>query len=344
MGETDSDEEAAGRSGVQRELRLPLGEREPRSASRRYSSSSTPWTVPSTVVNMINYLHSSSKALSSLPSTVPEVVPFTVGGTSFAVRRELLLKDPQSLLFTLAAEHYAGVPTTECGQTTKRKGGKRSREHVATDVGSAALKAITIPDRDPMLFRMLLNMLRGYANAIPPEWREACRAEVKFYGLHTSWEARFPSSGPYQFTFPPAGKRLSSELVCGVASRYFASGEHCIDFAIAQAERVAVGVIGEGIDFTTWDVLRQSTGCALYWNDGKVTSNFGVYRLAESGCPFPSPVVIRITLDANENLVRWMLNEDYCVFALRLPPSTAFAFIAVSSRNAQLGIVSPEAA
>lgn len=268
--------------------------------------------------------HSCCDRLKCLHSSVPDVVSFEVGGEVFAMGRPLLEKDPQSLLFVLAERHH--MAEVERGRRGRRRADVAKKRQTSP---------IRIPGRDPAIFRMLLNVLRGYRHAVlSPMWEEACTADVCFYGLRQSWERRYAPSSKYTFFNPLGGSVLSSDLTYGVAGPFFTSGEHVIAFAVPQAEKVAVGVVGESSPAAFDSSLK-----ALYWSDGKITTNFDILSTSDSGFPYRPAAVIQVLLDADENIVRWVINEDYCVGMLRLPSDTTFAFCACASGKSQVTIV-----
>lgn len=271
-------------------------------------------------------------AMVSLPSVVPAVVSFCVGGRPFAVSRGLVEKDPSSLLFVLALQHYA----PHCSPQPLLSPAVQPR----LDDGDADV--IALPERSAIPFAMLLNLLRGYRNAIPPEWMDCCREEAAYYGLERSWNARFsvlPTA--YYFRNPMRCSKMLSEAVLGVASDFLTTGEHHIDFSVVQCDRVGVGVIStasaslEELGPQTQD---GSNG-AFYWNDGKLSFYLGEPRMVETGFPFPAGALIRVHFDADARIIRWVVNGEYCVAMERLPAGRYYAFSTIASRSSQVTIV-----
>ncbi|KPA74603.1 hypothetical protein ABB37_09227 [Leptomonas pyrrhocoris] len=284
------------------------------------------------------------EAMTSLPSCVPAVVSLCVGGKNFSVSRALIEKDPGSVLFVLTLEHFA--PSSSRFRSTSAsslRGGKRDRGDVECAASKAAAEtAIAVPERIPETFGMLLNMLRGYRNAIPVEWMDACREEAAYYGLEGSWNARFhvlPT--PYYFRNPLHSSKILSDAVLGVASDFLTSGEQHIDFSVVQCDRVGVGVIS-----TTGGSLEElgpqtqdGNNGAFYWNDGKLSFYMGEPRMVETGFPFPAGALIRVVFDADERIIRWIVNGEYCVAIERLPSGRRYAFSSIASRSSQVTIV-----
>jgi hypothetical protein len=274
-------------------------------------------------------------AMTSLPPCVPAVVSFCVGGVNFAVSRAAIEKDPGSLLFLLTLEHYTpSVPVS---------GGRSSHQTaVAETSGAAASTAVVVPERSPEVFGMLLNMLRGYRNAIPAGWMECCREEAAYYGLETSWNARFHVlPQPYYFRNPLHNSKIVSDAVLGVASDFLTYGEHHIDFSVVQCDRVGLGIISttSGSLEELGPQAQDGSNGAFYWSDGKLSFYVGEPRVVESGFPFPAGALIRLVFDADERIIRWIVNGDYCVAMERLPAGRQYAFSCIASRSSQVTIV-----
>ncbi|KAG5471531.1 hypothetical protein LSCM1_01625 [Leishmania martiniquensis] len=279
------------------------------------------------------------ESLSTLPPPVPPVVGFCVGGKRFALSRALLEKDPSSLLFSLAAQHYCSPLPGKVSADASARGRKRCR---GVDGEMTADSVIAIPGRNARLFGMLLNLLRGYRNAIPEDWIDACRDEATYYGLLGSWNARFHiASSHYYFRNPMHNSKLVSDAVLGVASDFFSTGQHHIDFSVSQCDRVAVGMMssspGPVEELVT--PLHDGNNGAFYWNDGKLSFYLGEPRVVETGLPYPAGAIVRIIFDADERIVRWIVNGEYCVAMERLPAGRQYAFSAIAARSSQVTIV-----
>ncbi|CAJ1033260.1 hypothetical protein, conserved [Leishmania shawi] len=279
------------------------------------------------------------EALSTLPPQVPPVVCFYVGGTRFAVSRSLLEKDPGSLLFSLATQHYCSASSAKGSSDARLRGCKRYRDSNDVMVSDAI---IAIPGRNARLFGMLLNLLRGYRNAIPEDWMDSCREEAVYYGLSGSWNTRFHiTSSKYYFRNSLHNSKLVSDAVLGVASDFFSTGQHHIDFSVSQCDRVAVGMISSNVNAAEELAapLQEGNNGAFYWNDGKLSFYLGESRVVETGLPFPAGAIIRIIFDAEERIVRWIVNGEYCVAMERLPAGRQYAFGSIAARGSQVTIV-----
>ncbi|RNF27352.1 uncharacterized protein Tco025E_00422 [Trypanosoma conorhini] len=259
------------------------------------------------------------RELVSFDEHVPEIVTFRVDGKLFSVHRELLRNDPQSVLFLMTASRFR-----------HNRDGRR--------VGDV----IEIPGRDATLFGMLMNLLRGYRNPIPEDYREVCSAEARFYGLEHSWESRYPVAAAGPFRPLTCSDRLFSDVVCAAASPFYSSGLHFITFAVTRCETLAVGVVAEGARLNWIDSIGRCEGLALYWNDGRVAHNFRGLCTEKSGCAFTAHAVVKVYLDCEENIVRWSLAGGQSVAVVRLPPETSFAFAAVLVRSSEVQILRSE--
>ncbi|KAG5471864.1 hypothetical protein LSCM4_03424 [Leishmania orientalis] len=279
------------------------------------------------------------ESLSTLPPQVPPVVCFYVGGRNFALSRALLEKDPGSLLFSLAAQHYCRIASATVSANASARGRKRCRE---VDDEIVADSVIAIPGRNARLFGMLLNLLRGYKNAIPEDWTDSCRDEAAYYGLLGSWNTRFHiASSQYYFRNPMHNSKLVSDAVLGVASDFFSTGQHHIDFSVSQCDRVAVGMMSSNAGSAEELGMPPHDGNngAFYWNDGKLSFYLGEPRVVETGLPYPAGAIIRVIFDADERIVRWIVNGEYCVAMERLPAGRQYAFSSIAARNSQVTIV-----
>lgn len=278
-------------------------------------------------------------AMTSLPPCVPAVVSFCVGGRPFAVSRALLEKDPSSLLFVLTLQHYAPSRPTPSFDLPSRR---QEDACAASSSPTSAAAAITLPEKSPTPFAMLLNLLRGYRNAIPVEWMDCCREEAAYYGLEKSWSERFNVlATPHYFRNPLHSSKMLSEAVLGVASDFLTTGEHHIDYSVVQCDRVGVGVIstsGASLEELGPQSQDGSNG-AFYWNDGKLSFYLGEPRMVETGFPFPAGALIRVLFDADARIIRWVVNGEYCVAMERLPAGRHYAFSCIASRSSQVTIV-----
>ncbi|KAK7198751.1 hypothetical protein NESM_000839800 [Novymonas esmeraldas] len=273
--------------------------------------------------------------LAALPPSVPPVVCFCVGGKSFAVSRTLVEKDPGSLLYSLAAQHYCASAPRQC---------KRRRGSDDDGGRSASGAAIEVPGRNAALFGMLLNLLRGYRSAIPEDWVDSCRDEAAYYGLSSSWNARFQvAPARYYFRSVLHNSKLISDSVLGVASDFLTAGVHHIDFSVPQCDRVSVGMVNSHAGTAAADepatAAQEGHHGAFYWSDGKLSLYLGEPRVVETGFPFQTGALVRVIFDADDRLVRWVMNGEYCVAMERLPAGQHYAFASIAARNSQVTIV-----
>ncbi|KEG14040.1 hypothetical protein DQ04_00661180 [Trypanosoma grayi] len=273
-----------------------------------------------------SWLAKKTSELSSLQRTllefdvgVPVIVNFRVDGKMFSVHRDVLQKDPQSVLFLLAERLFC------CGDDRGR----------GSDV-------IEIPSRDATLFGMLLNLLRGYRSPVPEAYREACYKEACFYGLQHSWKSRYPvaSSGPFHPL--PCGNTLFADLVCAAASPFYSSGLHSIMFDVKRCETVAVGVVAEGARLGSANDAINCEGFALFWNDGRVIHNIGRFVLDKASSSYTAGTKIKVALDFEEHIVHWTLPGERTAAVVRLPEGTKFAFVAVVMKASELQVIHGE--
>lgn len=292
---------------------------------------------------MTEALQARCAKLSVLHRNVPEIVPFIVGGVFFAVGRAILEKDPGSVLFLMAYDHYRPRKSQRFPHGAGKGGRKRSRaEAAAEDAELTQLEEISIPDKNPLIFGMLLNMLRGYKMAVPEEWIEHCREEAMYYGLRRSWNTCFRIT-PEEYFFRNIGKstRLQCDTTVALASSFFSSGEHHIDFSVVKCDRVGVGLMsvpcGSAIDVT--EKTSEGHGGTFYWNDGRITIDITRTRTHEAGFLYPSDAIIRVYFDADDRIVRWTVNEEYCVAMERVPEGRLYAFCVIASQHSQVNIL-----
>ncbi|ORC84467.1 uncharacterized protein TM35_000441230 [Trypanosoma theileri] len=271
------------------------------------------------LTKVANKLRGLQRELLEFDSSVPEIVNFCVDGKRFSVQRDVLLKDPQSVLFLMATMHF------------RQNSGKDHENDM-----------IEIPCRDAVLFGMLLNLLRGYKNPIPEAYHEACCAEARFYGLQQSWESHYPVAAAGPFRPLSCSDRLFSDVVCAAASPFYSSGLHVITFGVVRCDTAAVGVVAEGACLCSMESIGRCEGLALCWNDGRVAHNFGALVAEKTGYAFAPNAVIKVELDCEENIVKWTLSGDQCVAVVRLPPHTSYAFAAVAVKSTEVQILRGE--
>lgn len=312
---SDSDEEAAGQVEP---LSSVSGFRSGHHGSAWLPLDSTLLVGNGEVADTRNALQRSLSDLGKLHPSVPEMVRFRVGDTLFATNRENLTKDPQSLLFVLANNHYRG--------NTQRD--------------SADFAPISIPDKDPQVFGMLLNLLRGYPNPIPRDWLDACYNDAVYYGLTETWRRHYPVQTEQAFHFPFSGSRLSSDLVLGVSSNPMSQGKHFTQFTISSGDRVGVGVITLDVCTNRSESTQlESRECAVYWSDGRVTRNMDGEAKSEPTYQFTMPSTIRVYVDLDEGIIKWMLNDEFFVSMMRLPNDRKYLFCVFMSSNAQVSLL-----
>ncbi|AAZ13467.1 uncharacterized protein TEOVI_000763400 [Trypanosoma equiperdum] len=297
----DSDEEAAAVSTVVEQV-------------APYAAAVTP-TSNAWSERVVARLRSLQRELCNFNVALPDVVSFRVDGKDFCVRRELLLKDPQSVLFLMAVKHF--------------------QQHTA-DRGVE--NAIEVPCRNPMLFGMLLNLLRGYKNPIPEAYRDACYAEARFYGLLRSWSSRYAVVVEGPFCPLPCSGRLFSDVVCATAGSYCRRGKYRITFNVLRCDTMAVGVISRDKEKMWADSVDQWEGFALCWNDGRTVHNFGEAVMERTGVTYAANARIRVELDCDEGILSWCFLERQQMSVVRLPPMS-FAFVVVLARSSEVQIV-----
>nr|CCC92473.1 unnamed protein product [Trypanosoma congolense IL3000] len=255
------------------------------------------------------------KQLCMFGVAVPDVVNFCVDGKCFSVRRELLLKDPQSVLFLMTEEHFR-----------RRK------------AGCSVDEFIEIPCRSPLLFGMLLNVLRGYRDPVPEKYREACYAEARFYGLLRSWALRYPLvvDGPFRPLF--CGNQLTSDTLFATVGSFCSSGKYTVKLSVVRCDRIGVGVITGDMEKLWMGATMEWQGFAFYWNDGRMVCNFGSPVAEEIGFVYSNGSQIRVDLDCDEKTVSWALPGKQNVAIARLPTS-CFSFAVAMGKCSELQVV-----
>lgn len=351
MSSSESDEDAA--SGITTKLETS----EQNTRSRNASTEPPLKGLCDELRKCLSYVSSVNVNLERLSSSVPNVVFFEVENKRFAVHKRTLEKDPQSLLFVLADYHFSSQIDSSDNSKLSYKGKRKKVE--SEDTASADKEELTpshfappnfaspikISNRNPEIFRMLVNFLRGYKNAILPEWVEACKAEAHFYGLENSWNKCFQSVSNKEFswTFAESNQKdiFRCDALCTMIGEIMERGIHLVELS-CYGDNAAFGVIHR--------CIKEDNGVGpfffrpgiFYCTDGKIrklsdTNNMS--RVLDFERNPDKTVEIKMSFDAGDGIIRWdklIGNEWYSVGIQRLTAELKFSFCVISSPNAQV--------
>lgn len=280
------------------------------------------------------------RGLTQLPQSVPEVVTFEVGGRAFSVRRCVLARDPQSLLFALAVEHFSH----DGGAARKRRRAEQRCDSEGWNAPAECRNAIRIPGKSPEVFEKLVNFLRGYKNAIPREWRSVCEEEAVYYGIEKSWSEcyqrrRKPFFRSYEELCLDESM-LTVGYRCATVGEEMERGEHLLRLSFTG--EVGVGVVcGErGMpDDSSMVVLKYGM---FYCMDGKVRTCSDAEPLQRLPVPDRSSektYEMCVMFDAEECIVRWDCASPkgvVCVGLQRAPKGQKYHFGLWASPNSRV--------
>ena len=270
-------------------------------------------------------------------ASVPAVARFIVGGDQIDVAMATLRQAPTSLVYRMALAHYTQWSRTNVNSNNTPK----VSEHTATGgeeaaglTGGAARSSTTTTtitttnsassaphrpppifiDKDPVIFRRIINLLRGYttlsADTAPVVYAAAAHthvasslmdrfdeflADCAYFGIsHTILEQRFPRVAVPQFSGAGAshcGTRLSCATIVSIldpSPGYICHGtiEARVKVEALDGPRgVLVGVVSARRWLTTLaaDCATTSIGCAMLSSSGDVTSSFVPMPVEEAG-------------------------------------------------------------
>lgn len=351
MSLSESDEDAA--SGIATELETS----EQNSMSRNVSTEPPLKGLCDELRKCLTYVSSVNINLARLSSSVPNVVFFEVENKRFAVHKSTLEKDPQSLLFVLANNHFSSQIDSSDDSKLLQKGKKiriESKRTASADKEEYALSQfphvnfgspIKIANRNAEIFRMLLNFLRGYKNAISPEWVEACKAEAHFYGLENSWNRCFQSVSNKEtsWTFAESNQKdiFRCDALCTMIGEIMERGIHLVELS-CYGDNAAFGVMHRFIKEADGVGPFFSRPGIFYCTDGKIrklSDTNNISRVLDFERNPDKTVEIKMSFDADDGIIRWdrlIGNEWYSVGIQRLTTEQKFSFCVISSPNAQV--------
>lgn len=305
----------------------------------------------------LDYICKVENSLTRLDSTVPNVIFFKIENRNFAVHKCTLEKDPQSLLFVLANEHFTSQhPQSDEVEPAKKRGKQESNPIPSSHEGINYLNfpssrhfypsdSIIILNRNPDIFEKLLNFLRGYKSAIPPEWEEQCKAEAYFYGLQRSWNKSFPPSPKENtsWTFVESSKKdiIHCDTLWTIIGETMERGLHQIDFS-CYGDKAGFGLICRtNNDFFT-DGLFYSRPNIFYCTDEKIrkiSESAAIHRIPDAKRSAENAIEIRISFDADNSVVRWdrLNGNEWCSAAMhRLKNGVTYGFCVISAPGAKI--------
>lgn len=281
-------------------------------------------------------------SLSTLDPAVPELISFKVEEKVFTVHRIVLERDPQSILFCLANNHFRYSSSSCDGQKKKRR--TEDEIHLEEDVNCNT--PIVIPGRSAEVFSRLLNFLRGYKNSVSLDWMDTCEREAIMYGLQRSWYSYFPFVSRHCmriFDEPRGTDSLHSKCLCVVIGNEMEYGQQHLDLS-CFGDNVGLGVarcLSKASDSTN---LKFDYGM-FYCSDGKIRScdSDSVQRLLSNEKDSDKTLEIRISFDADDSVIRWdrlSSKGQWCIGIRRLPRNEKFRFGIIASPNSRVFIKS----
>lgn len=276
---------------------------------------------------VMNELKTQQQQVSILPICVPDVVTYDVDGRVFSLSRQLLEKDPQSLLYVLAEQHYGGEP-------------KRRRGECDSSLSGDDDKVIRVVGKSADTFERLVNFLRGYKHALMNDWKATCEKDVDFYGLQHSWTSCFEMV-PKSFTpFHMEGTSLHCDHVCATAGEVMRHGTQVLDLML-YGDYIGVGIIAHTNEASAPDGMTYGI---LYWTDGAIrtySEEDNLQRSVGFDKEGNKAAEVRITFDVEESMVRWervSMKGRWCVGLRRAPSGNDYKFGVLASPGSRVFI------
>ena len=302
-----------------------------------------------------------------VPKGMPLVAHFLVGGEPFAIAVETLKREPTSLLFRMAVQHFS-------------RGRCDGEERQEEEVGPIII------DKDPFVFRHLLNLLRGYKlvaidHQLHPTMMEDLRSDAMYYGIMRSFHARFPP--PRRLVFSGAGsldggRRLSSSSIVSVIQPFLESVgpsssvkklEMWVEVGQCDGPAgVLIGVVSRHLSNFASD-CTTSRDCAMMYPTGDVVHTFAASRgitsqsndnnmcaeapvvvlLDEGSAGFTEKSIVKVVLDMESRRVHWLAVDrssgdaaETSLKVLLIPREVqALAFAVVLQKNSQVQLLEP---
>lgn len=326
--------------------RTPLPSNPP---SDRTNSAAAPLPLISLAEELAEYQTAVSEELSALsrvPIGVPAVIQFNVGGEMFDVAITTLQKFPTSLLFRLACAAHSDPPESSptilrvCGNNSNSSSSPLApprEERAHGDVPSNTVlrdqRGRIFIDRDPEVFRLLVNLLRGYKVPVPVpsslvDLFPQLVGDASYYGVSKALSEALPEATLAQFSGPGSaegGKALRAGTVVGVATPFFSSGLHCVRFLIERCDGVInIGVISEYVNDFSVDFCTMP-GCAGYAHTGAIHYSFPCLKLDETQIAYDAECVVGVHLDFEKHYVKWTCNDQVVRILKFTPPKLAVA-------------------
>lgn len=205
-------------------------------------------------------------------------------------------------------------------------------------------------DRDPEVFKIIMNYLRGYATipnlTLSLAHKILCDAE--YYQLDSLAETmRYHVFGtspslPHQFTAPGAGINVERNRfktiynVSPLGDRLLLSGRHSVTFEIKKAEYVGLGVISD--ECTVFDAeFHRVRNCCVYYMTGIIYTNFPNHKKEESTEKFGSGDFVTIVIDMCNHVVEYRLRNSIRCFSCAT--ATRLRFAVVMKFDSEVSIV-----
>lgn len=225
-----------------------------------------------------------------------DVARLNVGGELFVV--------PLSTLLSREPDSYFHVLFKTC---------RSVHIPVFTDEGGAVFI-----DRDPVVFRYILNYLRGYKHfqMLDEELLRKLKVDARYFQLNGLLETLNACEQGSELQFLPGPgvnpERNRLRVVYGVATVgdvLLVTGRHRIMFEIIKADYVGVGLVSDACVNTDQE-FHKTPNCCIYYMSGVFYSNFPHHRKEENLERIESGNFVSILVDMDKGFVEFTLKNS----------------------------------
>lgn len=223
------------------------------------------------------------------------VLRLNVGGELFTVPIATLTKDDNTYFQALLYAEQEGVS-----------------EAFRDEMGNIFI------DRDPVIFRYILNYLRGYTHfqMLPEDQVHKLKVDAHFFQLSGLVDLLhdMDQSAELQFQAGPgvSPERTRLRVVYGIAiigDGFLVTGRHRITIEVVVADYVGVGLVSDACVSTDQEFHKTANSC-VYYMSGVFYTNFPHHRKEENHMRIENGDYISVLVDMDRGFAEFSL-KDY---------------------------------
>ncbi|KEG11350.1 hypothetical protein DQ04_02721090 [Trypanosoma grayi] len=231
-----------------------------------------------------------------------DVVRLNVGDEIFTVRLQLLLSKDGNLNYFDVLFGF-GSGNVESGNALQVP--------LVDDTGALFI------DRDPAIFRLALNYLRGYRllGTLNEDERSMLRTDARYYQLHSLMKELGDQTTDTSIKLNPGPgvnpERNRFRVIYGVAvvgPRFLITGRHRITFQVTNSDYVGVGLVSDSCVSTDQE-FHKTLNCCVYYMTGVFYSNFPHHRKEDGLETLEKDDYISLMVDMNKRVAEYTLKN-----------------------------------